>query len=286
MLAVKITPHLQKLIKKYPAIKKQFIPSKYELSNQAGSDDPLFEEKYTVTRGLIYKYPNRALILLTLNCAAYCRFCTRRRSVSDIKKGILTERDLDSMEKYLRRHPEIKELIFSGGDPLTVPLLLKKALKRFCQLPQIKIIRVSTRLHVSDPKQVDSKVLSALKIVKRQPLYLMVHFEHSNEIIKPTIKAIQKLQTASTMLLSQTVSLKGINNFVETLCKLFTRLIEIGVKPYYFLRCDAVKGAKHFMVDREKEKMIFTGLRKRLSGIACPIFVKDSSDRSSKKLIL
>ncbi len=286
MLAVRVTHHLQKLIKKYPAIYKQFIPSKQELNCHKGCDDPLLEEKYTVTRGLIHKYPNRALVLLTLNCAAYCRFCSRRRTVSEIEKGILTNRDLDNIERYLIKHPKIEELIFSGGDPLTTPLPLEQALRKFCRLPQIKIIRVGTRLHVSDPKKIDNKVLSALKIVKRQPLYLMVHFEHPTEITKQTIKAVQKLQTVSTMLLSQTVFLKGINDSIEILCNLFTRLIEIGVKPYYLLRCDKVRGAKHFIVDLKKEKIILSKLRRCLSGIACPIFVKDSYDRGSKKVIL
>jgi len=284
MLAYKVSPHLKMLSEKSLAIKKQFFPKKAE-EIETGEKDPLCEEKYTVTRGLIHKYQNRALVLLTLNCASYCRFCSRRRSVSNIKKGTLTDQDISNMERYLKKHIEIKELIFSGGDPLTVPLLLKKALKRFCLLPQIKIIRVSTRLHVSDPKLINKKVLSALKIIKRQPLYMMVHFEHPAELTLPTLQAIKKLRSVSTMLLSQTVMLKGVNDSVDILRKLFTSLIEIGVKPYYLHRCDAVRGANHFVVDLNKEKEIFFKLKRILSGIAVPLHVADSSSRLGKAMI-
>jgi len=131
MLAVKLSPHLEKLTKSCPGIYRQFVYSKAETKeNKPGLDDPLIEEEYTATRGLVHKYGNRALVLLTMNCAAYCRFCTRRRSVSDIKKGVIMEYDLDKMVAYIKKHSEIKELIFSGGDPLTVPVLLKHALKK------------------------------------------------------------------------------------------------------------------------------------------------------------
>lgn len=283
MLATRLSPHLKKLVKQCPEIYNQFISSDKEEKDEEGAmEDPLMEEEHTVTRGLVHKYANRALVLLTMNCAAYCRFCTRRRKVSGIKKGLITENDLDKMVAYIKKHPEIKELIFSGGDPLTVPDLLKKALQKFTRLPQIKIIRVGTRLHAANPAMVNKKVLDALKVAKKQPLYLMVHFEHPAEITAPTVAAVKRLQSAATMILSQTVSLKGVNDDIRTLYDLFSGLVEIGVKPYYFFRCDMVKGAEHFIVDFKKEVAMFTELRSRLSGIATPMYVIDVPSGSGK----
>lgn len=284
MLTSRLSPHLKKLSKKCPQIARQFIPSDQEASDGGKSllEDPLLEENFTAVRGLVHKYSNRALVLLTLNCAAYCRFCTRRRKVSDIEKGVLLEKDLDNMVGYLKQHPEVRELVISGGDPLTVPDLLKKALSKFSKLPQIKIIRVGTRLPSASPEMIDKTVIDALRQAKKKALYLMVHFEHPEEINLLSIQAIHRLQKVSTMVFSQSVFLKGINDSAETLYNLFSGLIEIGVKPYYIFRCDPVKGAEHFIVDFEKEVKIMTELRRRLSGLACPMYVIDAPDGSGK----
>jgi lysine 2,3-aminomutase len=259
------------------------VPSAKEGKDEVlTSTDPLMEEHFTVTRGLVHKYGNRALVLLTMNCAAYCRFCTRRRSVSDIQKGMITPADIKKMVSYVRKHREITELIFSGGDPLTVPAILKMALRQFASLPQIKVIRVGSRLPVSNPAAVNRQVISALQEVKKQPLYLMLHFEHPAEITPATVAAVKRLQSVATMTLSQSVSLKGVNDSVKTLYELFSRLVEIGVKPYYLYRCDPVKGAEHFIVDFKKEVRIFTELRKRLSGLATPLYVIDAPDGAGK----
>lgn len=283
MLATRLSPHLEKLTAKCPAICRQFVPSdKEEKDEQVTTEDPLLEEHYTATRGLVHKYGNRALILLTMNCAAYCRFCTRRRKVSDIEKGALSDQDIENMVKYVQAHPEIKELIFSGGDPSTVPALLKKVLQKFIKLPQIKIIRVASRLPVSNPSMVNRKLLSALKLVKKQPLYIMVHFEHPDEITPEAIKAVRKLQKVSTMLLNQSIFLRGVNDNEEVLFELFSRLVEIGIKPYYHYRCDPVRGAEHFIVPFKREVEIFTKLRKRLSGLATPMYVIDAPNGAGK----
>jgi lysine 2,3-aminomutase len=283
MLATRLSLHLKKLTDVCPAIRREFVPSsKEEKDEELTFEDPLIEEHFTVTRGLVHKYGNRALVLLTMNCAAYCRFCTRRRKVSDIEKGVMTEKDLNNIVKYLKKHSEIKELIFSGGDPSTVPDLLKRALQKFTKLPQIKVIRVASRLPVSDPGKVNKKLLEALKVVKKQPLYLMVHFEHPEEITKKSIVAIKKSQKVVTMCLNQSVSLRGVNDSVKTLYELYSRLIEIGVKPYYHFRCDPVRGAEHFIVPFKQEVKIMSELRKKLSGIACPMYVIDSPNGSGK----
>jgi len=283
MLADKLTPHLEELIKNCPAVHRQFISSEKENSQGKYTlPDPLLEEKYTVTRGLIHKYENRALILLTLRCSAYCRFCTRRRKVSDLQKGILTDLDLDNIIVYLKKHQEVREVIISGGDPLTVPLLLQKLLGRLSKLSQIKIIRIGTRLPVVDPEKVNQKLIDILKIVKNKTLYTLIHFEHPAEITPPATEALQKLKTVSAMLLSQSVFLKGVNDSFDVLYRLFSGLIEIGVKPYYIYHCDPVEGADHFIVDINKEIKIMTALRKKLSGLACPTYVIDAPNGSGK----
>ncbi|HLD31899.1 MAG TPA: KamA family radical SAM protein [Patescibacteria group bacterium] len=283
MLATRLSPHLLKLTKTCPAIHRQFVPSSCEEKEEGqASADPLLEEQHTVVRGLVHKYPNRVLVLLTMNCAAYCRFCTRRRKVSDIEKGFLTDKDLGAMAAYIKKHPEVREVIFSGGDPLTVPVILKKAIKKIAALPQIKIVRVGSRLPVSDPKKVNTAVINALKGVKNKPLYIMLNFEHPREITPETVKAVAKLQKVAAGLFSQSIFLKGVNDSANVLYELFSRLLEVGVKPYYIFRCDLVKGAEHFLVDFKTEVKIFTELRHRLSGLACPMYVIDTPHGSGK----
>lgn len=278
----KTTRQIEKLAKKYPEIKRQFYLSSLEKKDKKSCQDPLLEEEYTKVRGLVHKYANRALILLTMNCAAYCRFCTRRRAVSDIKKGHLSEKDINNIVSYIKKKPGIREIIFSGGDPLTVPEILKIALGKITKLTQIKIIRIGTRLPVSDPNKIDQNLLSILKLVSKQPLYLMIHFEHPEEITLETISAVKKLRETGALLFSQSVFLKGVNDKYETLYNLFSKLLEIGIKPYYLFRCDPVAGAEHFIVPLIKEIEIMTKLRKNLSGLACPLYVIDAPNGSGK----
>lgn len=281
MLVQKVSKHLQKLAEKSEAIKRQF----YELDKSKTKikffSDPLEEEKYQKVKGLIHKYKNRVLILLTLECAAYCRFCTRQRCVSDIKKGVINKNDLLKMVDYIKNHPEIKEIILSGGDPFFVPKTLTLALKIFGNLNQIKVIRIGTRIPVSEPKMIDNKILNVLKKVK-QPLYILIHFEHPDELTKETKECLLNLRRVGAILLSQTVFLRGVNDSFETLYNLFSQLIENGVKPYYLFRCDPVKGAERFQVPFKKEVEIATKLRKELSGLANPLYVIDTPCGSGK----
>ncbi|PIS16044.1 lysine 2,3-aminomutase [Candidatus Roizmanbacteria bacterium CG09_land_8_20_14_0_10_41_9] len=278
----KVSRHLKKIAKKSPAVKKQYYVSDIEGKDVSYLSDPLLEEEHTKVRGLIHKYKNRVLILLTLNCAAYCRFCTRRRDVSQVMKGVITENDLKRMKSYMEKHPQIKEIILSGGDPFTVPALLEKALKMFSSMPQIKVIRIGTRIPVSDPKKIDKKLIKILSVVKKQPLYVMIHFEHPDEITKETEQAVLRLRKSGAILFSQSVFLKGVNDSFDTLYVLFSRLIEIGVKPYYLFRCDPVKGTEHFIVDIRKEIEIASKLRRNLSGLASPMYIIDVPEGNGK----
>lgn len=282
-LTVSISPHLRKISEHSQAIQKQFFPSdeEYNYSGQAMSD-PLLEDEFTKTKGLVHKYKSRVLITLTMTCAAYCRFCTRRRIVSDIKKGQLTEQDVDRMVTYLKSDRTINEVIFSGGDPLTAPQLLIYALGKISKLAQIKIIRIHTRVPVSNPSLLTEDLLSSFRQITKQPLYISIHFEHPDEMTKPTLQAIRDLRSTGAILLSQSVFLKGINDSYPVLKKLFTKLAQIGIRPYYIYRCDPTKGVEHFIVPFEKELKIMTKLRANLSGIACPTYVIDSPGGAGK----
>lgn len=279
----KITNHLKSLAEKSPAVRRQFYPT--SLENQVSpkaQNDPLQEDRFIKVRGLVHKYPRRVLIELTLNCAAYCRFCTRRRKVSDIKRGRLIPADIRNMTIYLKKHKEINEVIFSGGDPLTAPELLKLALQQFSQVTSIKIFRLHTRVPVSAPQLITPALLKTLTSVKKQPLYLSLHFEHPDELTPSTLAAVQKLRRTGAILLSQTVFLKGVNDNYQILYQLFTRLTERGVRPYYLYRCDPVQGITHFIVPLKKEIEIVTRLRKNLSGIAFPLYTIDAPAGSGK----
>ncbi len=281
-LLFSVSNHLKKLAKTSPAVHRQFYPSQEELLNSLNSyTDPLLEDKFEKTKGLIHKYPGRVLILLTAACAAYCRFCTRRRRVSDIKGGLVTRSDIDNMAQYLSRRRDVTEVIFSGGDPLTQPSALIYALNKFKKLKTIKIVRIHTRLPVSSPRLLSTDLLSAIRSL-RTPVYVSLHFEHPDEITKPTINAIKKLHQAGCILLSQSVFLKGVNDSYPVLFSLFSILPALGIHPYYIYHCDPVKGAEHFLVPLKKEIAIMTKLRANLSGIACPTHVIDTPNGSGK----
>lgn len=282
-MLVKISQHLRKIAESSKAVRRQFFPSKEEnCFSERAFIDPLLEDKFSPVKGLCYKYSKRVLVELTMDCASFCRFCTRRRKVSDIKKGLLAKKDIKKIADFIKSNPKINEVIFSGGDPLTVPDLLAFSLKKFSQLPRIKIIRIHTRVPVSDPGLLSKKVLRAVSAIKKLPVYLSIHFEHPDELTQETIEAIRALRKTGAILLSQSVFLKGVNDSRKTLERLFTKLTELGIRPYYIYHCDPVRGAEHFIVPLEKEVRIMTKLRKVLSGLAFPSHVIDSPNGSGK----
>lgn len=282
-LLVKITPHLSNIAEKSAPVRKEFYPSEEEnIPSDKTVSDPLCEDQFIKAKGLVHKYPRRVLIELTMNCAAYCRFCTRRRMVSDIEKGMITQKEVDQMFTYLKNNPQINEVIFSGGDPLTVENIFIYAVNKIKTLPQIKIIRVHSRILVSDPKLLTPAILKTFRSIKNQTLYVSTHFEHPDEITPIAIKCIKKLRQAGAILLNQNVFLKGVNDSYEVLYELFNRLIELGVRPYVLYHCDPVNGAAHFIVKLEDEVKIMTKLRKNLSGIAFPIHAIDTPGGAGK----
>jgi len=277
-----ISPHLKRLIKSSPALFKEFVPSTKENQSEIQVfSDPLCEEKFIKTKGLVHKYPGRVLIEMTMQCSSYCRFCTRRRKVSDIEHGKLSGLDIANIIEYLQNHHDVTEVVISGGDPFTAPKQLVQFIKSIDRIQTIKIIRIHTRVPVSFPQSIPDYIYSALSKV-RKTLYLSIHFEHPDELTKPTLAAVKKLRKTGAILLSQSVFLKEVNDDYEILYELFTKLSQLGIRPYYIYRCDPVAGAAHFIVPFEKEIEIMTKLRKNLSGIAFPTYVIDTANGSGK----
>jgi len=277
------TDFLETLMSYEPAVRKQFEYSDDEALDNAGiGDDPLREAEHEVVPGMINKYGNRVLCLMTAECAAYCRFCTRRRLVSDLERGRISFEHVDGWISYLQANPVVREVIFSGGDPFTVDDgLFEYALRCMSQIESVKVIRIGTRAPVSDPALVNPAKLAAIEAVE-QPVYVGVNFEHPSELTDPTMRCLRDLRKTGAILCSQSVFLRGVNDNYETLHELFTRLLDMGVRPYYIYRCDPVPGAMHFIVDFEVERAIMTRLRKTLSGLACPTYVIDAPDGSGK----
>jgi lysine 2,3-aminomutase len=279
----KTSEHIECLMLCEDAVRRQFEVNDLEFVDYSGMDpDPLLEDSHEEAPGLISKYGNRVLLLLTAECAAYCRFCTRRRLVSDIERGRIDKSHVDSWVNYLYDHPEVREVILSGGDPFIVEDdLFEYALDELSSPDSVRIVRIGTRAPVSDPSLVNSRKLDAISRL-RKPVYVGIHFEHPAEITRPTVRCVMDLRAAGAILYSQSVFLKGVNDDADVLHDLFTGLLDIGVRPYYIYRCDPVPGAMHFRVEPEKERRIMTELRSRLSGLACPTYVIDVPEGSGK----
>lgn len=272
----KITPYLKKLADE-KAIQLQYWKDKTE--NDLLFNDPLMEEQHEVVRGLVHKYPNRALLKISYQCAAHCRFCTRIRQIGD-KSGNLNTEDIAAIVQYLNEHPEIDDVILSGGDPLYTPQITEAVLQAIRNISSVKVIRIGSRLPFHSPASFKTPPLKRLlalidDIGKEKPFYLLLHIEHPAELTEESENVVRELRQLKLTLLSQSVFLKGINDDVEVLYELFKRIYHLGVIPYYIYHCDRVKGLERFYGDIEKEKEIAKELRQRLSGIACPLFVED-----------
>ena len=280
----KITPFIKTLAGK-AAIERQYYVSASEVTGNLYSD-PLMEDKHEVTKGLVHKYKNRALIKVSYMCAAHCRFCTRIRQIGN-PAGTLTETDIANIIQYLNQHPEIDDVILSGGDPFYTPKVTYNLLSKLRTINSVKTIRIGTRLPFQSPVSFQSKtILNLLELIdavgQTKPFFILVHIEHPDELTEETEAVIRLLRKQKVTLLSQTVFLKNINDEYDTLYLLFKSLYQLGVIPYYLYHCDNVKGLEHFRGNLEKEKEIATRLRATLSGIGCPLFVEDLEDGYGK----
>ncbi|HDH53270.1 MAG TPA: KamA family radical SAM protein [Nitrospirae bacterium] len=268
----KINPYFTALIqKKDDPIYKQVVPDEREIYDDVGVDDPLNEEGDSPVPSIVHRYEDRALLMVTNQCAIYCRFCTRKRLAG--KRPIsrkMVRRGID----YIRDHEEIKDVILSGGDPLILKdKVLEEILEKVRDIPHIEIIRIGTRMPGALPQRITKNLCRMLK--KYHPLYININFIHPREITREVTTACNRLADAGIPLGSQTVLLKGINDDLETIKELMQKLIAIRVKPYYLYQADLTRGTDHMRTSVECGLDILRGLQGHISGFAIPKFIID-----------
>jgi lysine 2,3-aminomutase len=255
-----------------PGLATQFVPDARELVTRPEELADPIGDRVHAHGALTHRYPDRAILHATQTCEVYCRFCFRRETVGDT--GTLAEAEFAAALTYLAAHPAIREVIFTGGDPLTLsPRRLDDWLTRLTALPQIEVIRFHTRIPVVAPEKITDDLLAALD--RPQAVFLVVHTNHPAELTETAIAALRRLNRAGVALLSQTVLLNGVNADPDTLETLFRALIRARVKPYYLHHCDLAKGTSHFRTTIAEGQAIMATLRARLSGIAQPTYVLD-----------
>jgi lysine 2,3-aminomutase len=285
--AEKTTTHLRQLAEQSPAIRAMYQFDAEHENVPADRDADLFlEKKLTRTKGLVYKYPGRVLVLLSYTCAANCRYCERqdRVGVGLDEQGRLTNADIQNAVDFVAEHPEITEVIFSGGDPLTHPQGLELAATAMARLPHVRILRIHTRYPLQLPEKVDFDLLARLAGL-RPMFYLSLHVDHPDELTPATERVVQRLRGLGFVLLCQSVFLKGVNDDVDVLARMFTRLAELGVRPYYIYHCHPIATTMRFVMRLEDEIELMSRLRERVSGLACPQHIFEVRQTTGKLVV-
>lgn len=262
-------------------IRKQAIPSFQEIAlSDRGFEDPLAEARDSVVPGLVHRYPDRVLMVLTNICPVLCRHCTRKREWHD-GNWIHKPNEIKTMLDYIRKHREIRDVIISGGDPLSLSTpRLENVIAGLREIKHVEIIRLGTRCPVVLPQRIDDELCTMLS--KYGPIWLNTQFNHPKEITSESATACDRLLRAGVPVSNQSVLLKGINDTVETQMKLCHNLLKIKVRPYYLFQCDEVKGVEHFRTPVETGLMIIEKMRGHTSGLAIPTFVIDLPDGGGK----
>lgn len=284
LFRVDITPYFASLIDPddpNDPIRLQVIPQAEEIVPFTGMmEDSLAEDRHSPVPGLVHRYPDRVLMLVTTQCASYCRYCTRSRIVGD-PSATFSRSEFDMQIEYLKNTPQVRDVLLSGGDPLTLaPKLLDELLGRLREIPHIEIIRIGSRVPVFMPQRVTDELCDTLQ--KYHPLWLNIHVNHPNEISQELAEACDRLSRAGIQLGNQSVLLAGVNDCVHVQRKLVHDLVRIRVRPYYLYQCDLVEGAGHFRTPVAKGVEIIEGLRGHTSGYAVPTYVVDAPGGGGK----
>jgi len=262
-------------------LRVQSVPAVEELLNPGELTwDPLNEEGDSPVTGIVHRYPDRCLFLVTSYCPLYCRYCTRKRKWVD-EDGTTGQRKVEKMIEYVADHPEIRDVIVSGGDPLSLSLsYLEKILVGLRAIPHVEIIRFGSRVPVFLPQRIDSEMTSLLE--KYHPIWINTHFNHPNEITPDSAAACDRLLRAGIPVNNQAVLLRGVNDCPYTMRDLVQGLMKIRVRPYYLYLCDQVMGAEHFRTSIGEGIEIIEFLRGHTSGLAVPQFVMDAPGGGGK----
>ena len=279
--SIGITPYYSQHIEN-SALRKTIIPQFEECKLHQGEwDDPLGEENHRVTNHLIHTYPDKVLFLATVFCSTYCRYCTRSRMVGKPQDN---RSNYEDTYRYIEEHKEIRDVLISGGDPLTLTDgALEKILIRLRSIPHIKLIRIGSKVPAVLPMRITPNLA---KLLRRYRVWLSLHFIHEAELTKETSNACVLLSEHGVPMFSQTVLLKGVNDTSSDLIKLFYGLIECDVKPYYLLQCDPVKGSIHFRTSISKGIDLIKSLHGNISGLAVPHYVIDAPGGGGKVPII
>ncbi|MEX0828991.1 MAG: KamA family radical SAM protein [Nitrospirales bacterium] len=277
---MRITPTVLATIKeKGDAIWKQVVPEGIELDDIDAKDDPLEEDTDSPVPHLVHRYPDRVLLMVTNQCPIYCRFCTRKRLVG--KPGFLKKGELDQAVAYLREHPEVRDVILSGGDPLLLPdNLIERILKALRSIPHLELIRFGTRVPGTLPERITPELCEIVK--QYHPIYMNLHFNHPDELTPEVKEACGRLADAGIPLGAQTVLLKGVNDDPEIMKRLMHQLLLARIKPYYLYMADLTKGTNHFRTTVETGLRIIQALQGHTSGMAVPHFVIDAPGGGGK----
>jgi lysine 2,3-aminomutase len=284
LFRVDITPYFISLIDPNDPddpIRKQVIPLSEEMQSfTAMMEDSLAEDRHSPVPGLVHRYPDRVLMLVTTQCASYCRYCTRSRIVGDPGQTF-SRQEFELQIEYLKRTPQVRDVLLSGGDPLVLaPKILEEILRRLREIPHIEIVRIGSRVPVFMPMRITQELCDML--AKFHPLWLNIHVNHSSEISLELEQACDRLTRAGIPLGNQSVLLAGVNDNVHIQRKLVQDLVRIRVRPYYLYQCDLVEGAGHFRTPVAKGIEIMEGLRGHTSGYAVPQYIVDAPGGGGK----
>jgi len=283
-LALGITPYFFNLIDKHDLscpIRRQVIPRIEETQSMPWERvDPCGEESSSPVPGIVHRYPDRVLFLVTDRCASYCRYCTRSRMVSNAT-GYDFHPEFERQVAYIREHKEVRDVLLSGGDPLLLnDDKIDEILKRLRQIPHIEMLRIGTRIPIFLPQRITAELCDILK--KYHPLFISIHTNHPRELTVESRKALGRLADAGIPLGNQSVLLKGVNDDVVVMKALVQKLLMCRVKPYYLYQCDLVSGSEHLRTSIKKGIEIMIGLRGFTTGYAIPQYVIDAPNGGGK----
>ena len=282
--AVAITPAMADLIEHADdPIGLQFLPQSAELDQtSAESPDPVGDDRFSPVPGIVHRYPDRALLKITHTCAVYCRFCFRREMVGPDGLKPLDGAALDTAIAYLAAHPEIWEVIVTGGDPFILsPRRIADLMTRLAAIDHLKVVRFHTRIPVVDPDKITTDLVAALRTTDKA-VYVALHANHLKELTPAARTACARLIDAGIPMLSQTVLLKGVNDTPEALGALMRGFVETRIKPYYLHHPDHAPGTGHFRTTIAEGQAILAALRGRYSGLCMPTYILDIPDGYGK----
>jgi lysine 2,3-aminomutase len=288
-LPVGLTPYYMSLLDPEDAeqpLRRTVIPTLDEFKRVAGEeDDPLGEDHSSPVPGLVHRYPDRVLLLVTNFCSVYCRYCTRARLVGASGERALKKTDIDRAIEYIENTPAVRDVLISGGDPLSLDEeRLEYILSRLRAIKHLEFIRLGTKQPVVQPMRVTPTLTRMLR--KYHPLWMSLHFTHPAELTPEVAEACGRLADAGIPLGSQTVLLKGVNDDNATLKQLFHGLLQIRVRPYYLYQCDPISGSSHFRTTVDEGLALINGLRGHTTGYAVPNYVVDAPGGGGKIAML